>query len=191
MRHTLIRRFTAETQKLRRKDTDGDDPDERFVPVDETINSSRMPLTDASQHTQENRATPRQENLGILEPMRLAQQLYFTRSIWGGPSVLPEDPGQQSSRFPSLDETFHEGSSQPFSTSSRLDDLPHSTAVRHHPTTNQPHPVTLPTTYPLSSLTLDPFCTGSTVQDIDLGGEGRAVLAFIFHPRRPSGFLID
>lgn len=121
MRHTLIRRFTAETQKLRRKDTDGDDPDERFVPVDETINSSRMPLTDASQHTQENRATPRQENLGILESMRLAQQLYFTRSIWGGPSVLPEDPGQQSSCFPSpLDETFHEGSSQPFSTSSHL-----------------------------------------------------------------------
>ena len=31
MRHTLIRRFTAETHKLRRKDADGDDPDERFV----------------------------------------------------------------------------------------------------------------------------------------------------------------
>ena len=35
MRQTLIRRFTTETNKLRRKDTDGDDPDERFVPVDE------------------------------------------------------------------------------------------------------------------------------------------------------------
>lgn len=141
MRHTLIRRFTAETQKLRRKDTDGDDPDERFVPVDETINSSRMPLTDASQHTQENRATPRQENLGILESMRLAQQLYFTRSIWGGPSVLPEDPGQQSSRFPSpLDETIHEGSSQPFSTSSHLVSSRRSSSLdrRPSPPNNQP-----------------------------------------------------
>ena len=40
MRQTLIRRFTAETNKLRRKDTDGDDPDERFVPVDEPFISS-------------------------------------------------------------------------------------------------------------------------------------------------------
>ena len=40
MRQTLIRRFTAETSKLRRKDTDGDDPDERFVPVDKPLVSS-------------------------------------------------------------------------------------------------------------------------------------------------------
>ena len=40
MRQTLIRRFTAETNKLRRKDTDGDDPDERFVPVVEPFISS-------------------------------------------------------------------------------------------------------------------------------------------------------
>ena len=44
MRHTLIRRFTAETNKLRRKDTDVDDPDERFVPVDDEafVSSRRM-----------------------------------------------------------------------------------------------------------------------------------------------------
>ena len=33
MRHTLIRRFTTETNKFRRKDVDSDDPDERFVPL--------------------------------------------------------------------------------------------------------------------------------------------------------------
>ena len=40
MRQTLIRRFTTETNKLRRKETDGDDPDERFVTVDEPFISS-------------------------------------------------------------------------------------------------------------------------------------------------------
>ena len=33
MRHTLIRRFTAETQRLRRRDTDGEDPEERSVVI--------------------------------------------------------------------------------------------------------------------------------------------------------------
>ena len=41
MRHTLIRRFTAETHKLRRKDADVDDPDERFVPTHKTIAANR------------------------------------------------------------------------------------------------------------------------------------------------------
>ena len=31
MRHTLIRRFTVETHRLRRKDTDNEDPEERSV----------------------------------------------------------------------------------------------------------------------------------------------------------------
>ncbi len=35
MRHTLIRRFTAETNKFRRRDMESDDPDERFVPVND------------------------------------------------------------------------------------------------------------------------------------------------------------
>ena len=33
MRHTLIRRFTAETHRLRRRDTEGEDPDERSVVI--------------------------------------------------------------------------------------------------------------------------------------------------------------
>ena len=38
MRHTLIRRFTAETSRLRRKDADSEDPEERFVsPVPEPL----------------------------------------------------------------------------------------------------------------------------------------------------------
>lgn len=40
MRQNLIRRFTAETNKLRRKDTDVDDPDERLVSVNEPLISS-------------------------------------------------------------------------------------------------------------------------------------------------------
>lgn len=35
MRQTLIRRFTTDAHKLRRKDADGEDPDERLAPVDE------------------------------------------------------------------------------------------------------------------------------------------------------------
>lgn len=34
MRHNLIRRFTTDTYKLRRKDADGEDPEERSVPTD-------------------------------------------------------------------------------------------------------------------------------------------------------------
>ena len=89
MRHTLIRRFTAETHKLRRKETDGDDPDERFVPINK-LYKMLSPVgspTDPSQHTQEKRATPRQEDLGISELMRPTylptQRLLFTQMLWG------------------------------------------------------------------------------------------------------------
>ena len=34
MRHNLIRRFTTDNHKLRRKDADGEDPEERSVPID-------------------------------------------------------------------------------------------------------------------------------------------------------------
>ena len=47
MRHTLIRRITTETQKFRRKDTDVDDPDERFVLADEAAAAAQS-MTDAS-----------------------------------------------------------------------------------------------------------------------------------------------
>ena len=99
MRNTLIRRFTTETQKLRRKDTDGDDPDERFVPVDEPAAAAAESITDPSQHPQEERAAPWQEDLGILELMRLAQRLFSIESLLDYllAAFIPQHPGQRSS----------------------------------------------------------------------------------------------
>lgn len=52
MRHNLIRRFTTDPHKVRRKETDGEDPEERSVPVDE-LAAALDTLTDALQHAQE------------------------------------------------------------------------------------------------------------------------------------------
>lgn len=102
MRHTLIRRFTTDTHKLRRKDADGEDPDERSVPVDEPL-AAVDPLTDDLQHTQEKRATPGQENPGILEPMRPSKGSCLPRIMWTilGVSVPPTNPWTAVLNFPS------------------------------------------------------------------------------------------
>ena len=117
MRHTLIRRFTTETQKLRRKDTDVDDPDERFVLVDESAAAAAAEsISDASQHTQEERAAPWQEDPGILELMRpaLLSRSFLSKVLWTilWLFVLPTHPGQRSS--------FDLPSRQPLTTVSTL-----------------------------------------------------------------------
>lgn len=92
MRHTLIRRFTTDTHKLRRKDADGEDPDERLVPLDRPLAAVDL-LTDALQHTQEKRATPGQEDFGILESMnplngsslpKVLSTLYYQQALDSG-----------------------------------------------------------------------------------------------------------
>lgn len=103
MRHTLIRRFTADTNKLRRRDADGEDPDERLVPVDGPLAAVDV-LTDASQYTQEKRAAPGQEDFGILKPMRLPNGSYMVKVFWLiiiGASVPSTKPGQRIVCFPS------------------------------------------------------------------------------------------
>ena len=102
MRHTLIRRFTTETHKLRRKDADGEDQDERLVPLGGPLAAADC-QTDALQHTQEKRAASGQEDLGILEPMRLPNgSLIYPKSLGlsFGLSVPPTNPGQRFSAFP-------------------------------------------------------------------------------------------
>lgn len=139
MRHTLIRRFTTETQKLRRKDTDVDDPDERFVLVDESAAAAAAAesMTDASQHTQEERAAPWQEDPGILELMRpaLLSRSFLPKVFWTilWLFVLPTHPGQRSS----FDLPPHHGNpsqpSLPFHlVSSRLENLPQPPPSLYH-----------------------------------------------------------
>ena len=140
MRHTLIRRFTTETNKLRRRDADGEDPEERLVPVDGPLAAVDV-LTDASQYTQEKRATPGQEDFGILKPMRLPNGSYVAEVSWIiiGVSAPSTTHGQRIFCFPSHLTNL----SQPVSTlSTHLDDrslsLPPSP---YHDLTPTRHPV--------------------------------------------------
>ena len=94
MRHTLIRRFTAETHRLRRKDADGDDPDDRSVLCHPRQHS--LPRLTHPQHPQEQRATPRQEDPGILEPVTAVHPPQPNPHPAPGTPAPPTILGQQS-----------------------------------------------------------------------------------------------
>ncbi len=133
MRHTLIRRFTADTNKLRRRDADGEDPDERLVPVDGPLAAVDVP-TDASQYTQEKRATPGQEDFGILKPMRLPNGSYPPNSfglLLSGSLCHQQTLDSESTAFHPISATFHNPSllSQLISTTALSSAV---TSSRHH-----------------------------------------------------------
>ena len=111
MKHTLIRRFTTDTHKLRRKDADGEDPDERLVPLVGPLAVVDF-QTDALQHTQEKRAASGQEDLGILEPMNGSHLPKVSWTILRV-SVPPTNPEQRVPAFQLISTTSH-GRLSPF-----------------------------------------------------------------------------
>ena len=105
MRQNFIRRFTNETQKLRRRDTDTEEPDERYVTG---INSKRFnSLIVLSQYTHEEHPALGQEVSGNTEPMSaspvsrlvMLRSPYSTTARYVAPTLSTTIPHRDINHF--------------------------------------------------------------------------------------------